>query len=266
MKTDVAPITWLSVTSLDAPLVAIVWQQIFASAAHASLAPAARIALFATAWLIYLADRLADSFSIPAGAAMSARQRYAVTHRSGLIVAMVCCALVLAISALSLERRTLTAGTLLGLVALIYLAINQFVARVWRVMPVKEMVIGCLFAAGTCAAARDLNLVSAAAFAILCSLNCISIAVWERKLDQQQRRDSIATTFPGFTRIPFYGCLALALAVALLCLGWPPMFYIASSAALLALLNVKGGRLTVDARTALADIVLLSPVPALLIT
>ncbi len=266
MKRNVGPITWLSVTSLDAPLVAIVWQQMFASAAHVTLALAARSALFATAWLIYLADRLADSFTIPVGAAMSARQRFAVTHRIGLIVAMICCALVLAVSAFSLERRTLAVGALLGVVAVIYLAINQFAARVWRVLPVKEIVIGCLFAAGTCAAVRNLDLIQAAAFAILCSLNCICIAVWERELDQQQRRDSIATTFPRFIRIPFYGCPALAVAAALLGAGRASMIYIAVSAALLALLNVKGERLSGDVRTALADIVLLSPLSALFVT
>ena len=104
MKSNVAPITWLSVTSLDAPLVAIVWQQMFARAAHISIAPAARVALFATAWLIYLADRLADSFTIPTGAAMSARQGFAVAHRGGLIVAIFSCVLVLTVSALSPER------------------------------------------------------------------------------------------------------------------------------------------------------------------
>src|SRR5256885_14862452 len=48
------------------------------------------------------------------------------------------------------------------------------------------------------------------AFAALCSLNCISIAGWERELDRAQRKTSIATHHPRVTRYVGKICVALA--------------------------------------------------------
>jgi hypothetical protein len=50
---------WLNLVCLDAPLVTISWQWIFGNALHLVVPLGHRLALFFTAWLIYLATGLA---------------------------------------------------------------------------------------------------------------------------------------------------------------------------------------------------------------
>src|SRR3954466_15589404 len=57
------PLIWLSLVCLDAPLVAIAWQEMFAKAFNSPISIAERMALFLTAWCIYLADRVVDCLS-----------------------------------------------------------------------------------------------------------------------------------------------------------------------------------------------------------
>ena len=63
------PVVWLNLVCLDAPLVSVAWLWLFARTFHATVDPVNCAALFLTAWLIYLADRLADSCSLPDGRA-----------------------------------------------------------------------------------------------------------------------------------------------------------------------------------------------------
>src|SRR5450432_2947799 len=52
------PVVWLNLACLDAPLVSVVWLCLFARTFHSSVESVNCVALFLTAWLIYLADRL----------------------------------------------------------------------------------------------------------------------------------------------------------------------------------------------------------------
>ena len=134
----------------------------------------------------------------------------------------------------------------------------------------KETVIGFVFAAGTVLvglpslpdAGSTIAFVTAAGlFAILCSLNCISIATWEGNLDLAQGKHSIATFSP---RAKYYARVLLivttSIFVILVCfrmLDAAPAECLATSSVLLFLLHlVPAAR---DERTALADLVLLSP-------
>ena len=51
---------WMNLLSLDAPLVAIVWQDFLARCYPSVLFPVGRWVLGLTVWAIYLADRLMD--------------------------------------------------------------------------------------------------------------------------------------------------------------------------------------------------------------
>ena len=94
-----------------------------------------------------------------------------------------------------------------------------------------------------------------------CSLNCISIAVWERDLDRSQRKHSFATRFSkiGFWVRLFCAMVSLAALVAaivdrdLMALA----ACLAFSAILLATLDSLS--IPLDERSALADLVLLTP-------
>jgi hypothetical protein len=255
----------LSATCLDAPVVAVTWQWLFAGVFGATVAPPNRFALFLTAWLIYLADRFADCASIPAGAPSSARQRFCVEHRSIWIVLILLLGVIDSIICLTLlETRTRLIGSTIAAAIGIYLALNHFAGWIWQRLPIKEIIVGFLFASGTVAA---LNLtgsrfvVSAILFGTLCSLNCLSISVWERDLDIAQGKDSFATAHSQLFWLPRAACLALA--VLALYTAIPNetraiSLCLTSSAILLAFLN-RASPLSRDERVALADIVLLTP-------
>jgi hypothetical protein len=68
---------WLNLVCLDAPLVAVAWLGLFARSFHTPLQAGNCIALFLTAWLIYLADRFADCDSLEPGSPRSLRQEFA---------------------------------------------------------------------------------------------------------------------------------------------------------------------------------------------
>ena len=265
---------WLNLICLDAPLVAFAWQWLFGHSLQAELAGPARLGLFLTAWLIYLVDRLAGSMALAKDAPKSAREAFCRKHRylwAGLIVVV---ALLDGIVVFYwLDADNFRRGIFLAALAAIYLAINLRFAKVWRIFPAKEMCVGLLFACGTLLAlvpqlrlARAIINVAVVLFASLCMLNCISIAVWERNLDLEQAKASIATRWPGIqiwvkSSLIFLICCSAALVfvdpnlVALaVCLG--------TSGALLFLLHVLS--LNQDTRTALADLVLLTPLILLL--
>ena len=271
------PLAWLNLTCLDAPLVSVVWLWLFAKVFHVTVSPANCAALFLTAWLIYLADRLADSYSLPARGPLSLRHEFCLNHRQIWIGAFAVIAI--ADGCLiwrGLGRETFVAGIVVGLLALLYLALNHSLGGAWPGLPLKEPAIGLLFAAGTLVAlfpafppVSSLLFCAGIAFAALCTLNCISIAFWERELDETQRKVSFATRHPGLER--HLGKFSIALAVscglsAVVFRNTAPIFACASlRALLLALLDFFRERVGRDERTALADLVLLTPLLALLV-
>jgi hypothetical protein len=256
------------------------------------------MALFLTAWLIYLGDRLADSAWLEPDGPQSLRQQFCRRHRKLWIIVL---AFVAGFDAFIIWRttalETFLVGAVVGGLALIYLVLNHPLGLIWRSLPAKELVIGILFTAGILVAlmpAFSFWQISfapcALLFAALCALNCISIASWERQLDQAQGKVSIATRHPNFTRRAAAICAGLAvtsLTVAIIQgVVAPILACISMSALLLAWLNasadLKEGRfqnrprsrnrginrrslgIDRDQRTALADLVLLTPLVALI--
>ena len=271
-----APLLWLNLVCLDAPIVAVAWQHLFATTFAVPVSPANRAALFLTAWLIYLADRFGDSVSLPRNARRSRRQEFCARHRKLWLVALGFVALAdVGLIATRLEFGAVVAGVVIGAIALIYLVVNQRWSQLWRILPVKEMTIGLLFAAGTMAsllpafpALTPSFILSAALFAVLCTLNCICIARWERELDLAQGRGSMATAWPRVAqrgsgqrscsrawRLRF-SVFDRAAASVYGCIGF--------SAAALAVLDTLGEDLSGDVRTACADLVLFTPIAVML--
>jgi hypothetical protein len=290
---DAVPTTWLNLVCLDAPIVAIAWLWLFARTFRLPLHLGNGVALFLTAWLIYLGDRFADAISLKPGLPRSLRQEFCLRHREFWITTL---ALVGGFDAYVIWRatavETFLVGSAVGILALLYLVVNHPLGLIWRSLPAKEMAIGILFASGTVVAlmphAGFTPVFAAAviAFAALCSLNCISIATWERDLDRAQGKVSIATLHPAF--IPRVGlfCLGLAGGSFFLAVVFRPaaMFFacVSISALLLTYLNASGsikeGRfpnrprrfvnrrsLGSDQRTAMADLVLLTPLVLLIV-
>ncbi len=274
-RVDYSPIVWLNLLCLDAPIVAVSWQWLFAHAFGADLNFSLRALLFLTAWLIYLADRFADTIKLSPESPISLRHRFCREHMVGWWIAIViifCLDAVLALRTLDLQMLFL--GGTLALVCLVYLAINHSLGGKWRPFPMKEKAIGVLFAAGTVLGVvgqlPGLTLSFGAAvilFAVLCTFNCLSIAAWERELDLAQGKVSFLTGWPavaGALQPIGYGIALVALVCAFFWhfAAFPLLFCLAASALLLVRLNHAHG-LPRDHRTALADLVLLTPLLAL---
>src|SRR3954447_26980728 len=81
MRKHRSPLTWLNLVCLDAPLVALAWLWLFARTFHVPLQIGNAIALFLTAWLIYLGDRFADASNLKRDSHRSLRQEFCVRHR-----------------------------------------------------------------------------------------------------------------------------------------------------------------------------------------
>ena len=289
----VPPLLWLNLLCLDAPLVAIAWLGLFAQTFRVPLQIGNCLALFLTAWLIYLADRLADTLALKPNLPRSLRQEFCLRHREIWITTV---ALIAGFDAYVIWRttavETFLVGAIIGALAVIYLVLNHPLGLIWRSLPAKELAIGILFAAGVMVALlphvqlSPTFVIAVLTFAALCSLNCISIAVWERALDQVQGKVSIATRHPAVARSVGNVCLilaAVALGLAIVIRGRAPVFACISAGALLlwwltASRSIEERRFTnrrgrfvnmpslgSDQRTALADLVLLSPVIALIV-
>ncbi len=264
-----SPLLWLNLVCLDAPLVAICWQWIFAHSFHLSVPIGHRAALFLTAWIIYLADRFGDSVSLVAGQPKSARQQFCLQHKSIWLVFIICVAVVDVIVVLrTVNHDTVAPGAVLGAFTIAYLAINQAQSKIWETIPLKEFTIGSLFAAGTLLgvtphlfAERSTMIFAAILFAALCSLNCVSIAILERDLDRIQGKHSIATRWTRTNSLPSMLLLVLLAGSVVLALfdpdAWPVALCLGASGLLLGALRfVPVSR---DERTALADVVLFTP-------
>jgi hypothetical protein len=265
---DVArrPLLWLNLVCLDAPLVAIVWQELFARAFNASVSGADRSALFLTAWWIYLADRVVDSLTMREPPPARARADFSRRHLPFLI----CLAHIVAIADVVVIATSLTAevfrrGLVVGAVAMVYLLLNLRLSRLWRTLPLKEFIIGFLFALGTVLSISGARFSSSfflsfLLFACLCALNCLSIAFWEREIDLIQKRDSFATKFPGAVGVIWLGCVSImALAAAGGGRSFPPVVAAPLASAALLLFVLHFVALKRDERTACADLALLLP-------
>jgi hypothetical protein len=270
------PTVWLNLLCLDAPLVSVAWLWLFARTFHVPVDLVSGAVLFLTAWLIYLADRLADSSSPRDGGSRSLRHEFCLSHRQVLIAALAAIATADAFLIWNrLGPATLLAGAVVGTLALLHLVLNYSLGGAWPPLPLKEVAVGSLFAAGTLVALFPIRpitgslLISGMALACLCTLNCISIAFWERELDEKQRKVSFATRYPDLHQHLRKFAVAFALGSGLAAIVWreaaPVLVCVCASTLLLALLDSFRGKIGRDQRTALADLVLLTPLLALLI-
>ncbi len=262
---DSSPPFWLwpNLLSLDAPLVAVLWQGFLAYRFSLPLRPPARLVLGLTVWAIYLLDRLLDARK-PQSPSEPARHRYYRRH-SKLMATLLALVLVADgwIAILWLRPAILREGLIPLVGVLAYLATIHVAGRSFK-MP-KEIAAAILFTAGTFLTAWATlpcpNLAWAAlAFFVLCLANIIAIEAWEW-------RELRATVPHPFTRWLARTYLFWVPVAVILCAAGRNPWYtsIALSAAACALLFWLGRRLSLEARRALVDGALLSPIVFLLL-
>jgi len=243
----------LNLLSLDAPLVALVWQDFLARCYPAVLQPAGRAALGLTVWAIYLADRLLDlrraSGAKETGTEETARHQFYRRHRAGaqaLLAGILC--LDFLVACLWLRRAVLDRGLLVTAGVLVYLA--AFSAGHVGRLASKKTFAGLLFTSGTFLIAstgvvplgRTLGW-PAAAFCALCLGNLLMIENWERG------RETVR------------GWIWMALLCGICLSARDSLWFnaVAVSAAGLGALAFWGRKVSRDARCVLADAVLLAP-------
>ena len=257
---------WPNLLSLDAPLVAVLWQGFLAYRFSIPLRPAARLALGLTVWAIYLLDRLLDARK-PARMEEPARHRFYRRHSEAMTALL---ALVLAadawIAISRLRPAVLREGWIALAAVLVYL--GAFHLSGWSAKIPKEVAAASLFTAGTFLTAWATfpcaGLAWAAfAFFILCLANIVAIEHWEcRELSDLSPIPHPCTRWLASTYL-FW----VPSAVILCALFGRNEWYssIALSAAACALLFWLGRRLPLEARRALVDGVLLSPLLFLMV-
>ncbi|HWE49847.1 MAG TPA: hypothetical protein VG273_08665 [Bryobacteraceae bacterium] len=242
-RKDIPVWLWPNLLALDAPLVALVWQDYLARHFALSLHPAGRAVLALTVWAIYLADHLIDVQQAPAQAE---RERHAFCRRH-IREMRAALALILGVDFLVacswVKPLVFEYGILVSAGVVLYFA--AFPLRGSGSAARKKPVAAVLFTAGiflvpwvgTSHPAATLA-ASAAAFFALCLANLLMVESWEQSRELNS------------------AWLAMSmLAICSLWWFWPACV----SAAALAALSLGGTKLSTQSRCMLADLVLLSP-------
>ena len=261
---------WPHLLSLDAPLVALVWQRWLARAGGTVLPVSREVVLWLGVWLIYLADRLADSARSDGTDGAAPRHVFSGDRRRLLrpLASLVAAALT-TLTPCWLPRDEFLAGLwLLASAAGYFWLIHCWPVRGWAGFLPKEAVVGAMFGAGTAffVVCRSPHLSRAfwlgtGLFGSVCFLNCALITRWERHAHDLHERSSLLNAFPRLSAR--LGAVAILLAAASLGACWltdsPVAAPAAVSALLLACLDRRSSRLSADALRVLADLVLLTP-------
>ncbi len=263
--------------SLDAPLVVLVWQWLFAAEAHVALDWPQPFVLGASVWLAYAADRWFEGWRVAPALMRTQRHRFYQRHRWEVAtVWLVVLAADLGVACWRLTPREFLAGAAFLAPTLLYLLSHQLVHRHRRWRAPKELCIAVLLAGGAAlfvaatpgAAIRPL-IGPVALFGALCFTNVALIAVWEREVDETHGQVSLARQFRGATAIT--RALPIALAAigavsAVAPLGVPRIaaHCVAASGLLLVLIDRAETRIGWQLARVLADGALLTPAIPLL--
>jgi hypothetical protein len=257
---------WPNLLSLDAPLIAVLWQGLLAYQFSIPLRPAARIVLGLTVWAIYLFDRLLDTRQ-PASGSEPARHRFYRRHRRSmaalLLVALVADAL---IAVFGLRPQILHLGMVPLAGVLLYLATVHTLGNRFQIP--KEVAASALFTAGTFlpawATPPSFQLGwAAAAFFVLCLANLIAIETWEKDAWEDPSPSSNRVTRWLASTYLFWVPVAVILCAIFGRNKW--YVSVAASAAATAVLFWLDRRISLDARRVLADGVLLTPLVFLML-
>ncbi len=237
---------WPNLLSLDAPIVALLWQILFARCFHARLDPLPSVLLVLAVWLIYAADRTIDAWT---GAGARPRHEFYRRHWKALLplwILGLCAGFALAWT--QLTRELFLSGFALGCAVLLYFGL----LHLGVFQKTKEAAVALLFALGATLSAWS-NVRTAAdieaifLFSCLCWINCVAIEHWESK-DNTGWSIAIAAGF-----------VALA-AASLLFVNRPVLgSALTVSALCFVMLDCARRRFSDDALRVLADVALLSP-------
>ena len=266
------PLLWLTVLSLDAPVVAVLWQLLFARSFNARLGPDITILLGLVVWLVYVADRMLDALKAPPRGAEATRHAFYRRHLWAFLFPLFAGFAIAAwMSLTQLDAKTFRDGFIILLFVGVYLLVVHLVSpgRDW--LP-KEMLVGVLFALGTCFPVWERTTENTAVlvapyllFTALCWLNCAAIEheEWTRLRERQFGLPHPWTVWMG------RHFMLLSLVAAALCLGlmvsgfgrphWQLLSAELLSAVAFAFIRYKMESLSIDQFRVLVDMALFTP-------
>lgn len=266
---------WPTVLSIDAPVVAVLWQLLLARVAGLALGWAPPIVLALSVWLAYAADRWIEGWRLDADVIRTPRHQFYKEYR-GPVAAFWVIALAadIVIAFRYLDARDITAGFVLIAAVAMYLLSHQLVHRdrAWRAP--KELCVAALLSAGAVVFVTETPqpgalMMPLGLFALLCFTNCALISVWEREVDRAHGQTSLAlgrTDHERLIRQLPWMIAVLSAAAAMLDAGAARDAAIASAASAILLAVVDRIETTAGRQPArvLADIALMTPAIALL--
>jgi hypothetical protein len=237
---------WPNLLSLDAPLVALLWQTLFIRCFRVSGRVLPPFLLVSAVWLIYAADRALDAWR---GTGARPRHEFYRRHwRAVLPIWISVLAVAGWVAWTWLPAQLLDRGAWLAAAVGAYFAVVHCSRLRWP----KEAAVAVIFGLGASLAAwtgveTSYDVFTVILFACLCWINCAAISEWEQ----------------GSGHWPIgmlAACVGLA-ALAVLHRERPILAGAeASSAAAFVLLDCGRLKLSADALRVLADVALLSPI------
>ena len=239
---------WPNLFALDAVLIALLWQAVFAQAFGAPLHSSAQIVLGLSVWLTYMADRLFDVAKRSPANLHSTRHRFAKQHPNWLwklwggtlilniLVAFSC-----------LSPNQLRNGAILLCLCLAYTALNQTLSR--KFFP-KELCVAIIYTGGVIVFSLPNADIwpAATAFGLLCLINCLIIGTKEQRVDAALQVRSL-NQLPKSSLVTVEACCALSLLV----LSPAERMPIALSLTVLIILHATIKRYSTEAFRVLAD-------------
>jgi hypothetical protein len=250
------PWLWLNLLSLDAPLVAIVWQDFLARCYPYPLRQPARWVLGLTVWAIYLGDRLMD-VRHPAAENETARHSFYRRHRAPANVLLAAVLIAdIAIAVLWVRPAVFSNGLLVSAGVVCYLAIFALWpsgGEVWKQSSAAFLFTTGIFLVAWTQTPNAWPVLGwpAAVFCALCLGNLLLIEGWEDSWENGWEDGQSSARGWLWMLLLASGCLLRA------DLKWYAA--VAGSAIGLALLDFRSRQLPEDARRVLADAVLLTP-------
>ena len=273
------PWLWCNLLSLDAPVVAVLWQILFARCFAVPLGISIAAVLGLTVWFIYVADRMLDALHVNPDLVPPPRHTFCREHWNGMAIVSLTGLFALGALCARLSFPLLRNGAILLAAVGVYFTVVHgrplYARRFWP----KELVVGVIFCLGTCLAAwteslpplRREMILPAVLFAALCVLNCVSIECWEWNGCSSIWNNSPhpMTLWMG-RRVGSLSLLVAIVALLALCFSSPkenPLFLaLLLSSLIFCYLSKRSRRFTVPSRRVLADVALLTPLLTLAIS
>lgn len=261
---------WLNFASLDAPLVALLWQTLLDRCLNVAFSFETSAALVLSVWFIYVSDRLLDALRWRSDA-LAPRHRFYRQHWYPFA-----CAAMVGLFALGwlcgrIQPLLLRNGfVLLGAVIAYFSVVHLGPPSLRKLWP-KEIIVGVIFSLGACLPAwterpeaRSEIVAPALLFATVCVLNCMAIEFWEWYHYQPTfgAPPHRFTCWVGHRLVPATAFVAIITVLAFA--SGPALmrpFYLASLLSCVALfcLAWRSERMPVELLRVLADVALFTP-------